>query len=265
MKLALVGQERLGATPGQVGSCPSCGSPTVAKCGRLRVWHWAHHGQRHCDPWWENETEWHRTWKNCFPIHWQEIVHADNEGKRHVADVKTESGWVIEFQHSNLSEEERQSRDAFYPKIIWVVDGKRRKRDEQRLIQAWEDGISIPGTEDLKLIPRHSSALLSEWAGSVSPVFFDLGDTTTLWWKVAAFTNGSAYVLRYPRAQFIANQVTADRELANKFDEMLTEFPRQLISYERQKHLLMVTRMNTQNLSSPRHRWASGHRRTPRM
>lgn len=72
------------------------------KCGQLKVWHWAHRSIRSCDPWWENETPWHRAWKNQFPADWQEKVHRTDNGEKHVADVKTKSGVVLEFQHSPL-------------------------------------------------------------------------------------------------------------------------------------------------------------------
>ena len=105
----------------------------IAKCGDQRVWHWAHRGVRVCDPWWEPETEWHRAWKNEFPADWQEAIHFAQTGEKHVADVKTQSGMVIEFQHSFLKTEERMSREAFYRKMVWVVDGRRRKRDAAQL------------------------------------------------------------------------------------------------------------------------------------
>jgi hypothetical protein len=41
---------------------------------------------------------------------WQEIVHRSDSGEKHIADVKTDHGWVIEFQHSYLNPEERRSR-----------------------------------------------------------------------------------------------------------------------------------------------------------
>lgn len=67
MQLALVGSERLEAFPGGRGQCPTCGAAMIAKCGPRILHHWAHAGRRNCDPWWENETEWHREWKNLFP------------------------------------------------------------------------------------------------------------------------------------------------------------------------------------------------------
>ena len=113
MKFALAHGQRQEAQPNLSGECPGCGRPMVARCGEVRVRHWAHKGRRHCDPWWENETEWHRGWKDRFPADWQEIVHPDGDGERHIADVKTGDGWVIEFQHSYIKPEERRSREAF--------------------------------------------------------------------------------------------------------------------------------------------------------
>ena len=133
MKIAVVNDERKSAEPTLHGTCPGCGNPVVAKCGEKRIWHWSHKGTRHCDVWWENETEWHRAWKDCFPIHWQEVVHPAPNGERHIADVKTDHDWVIEFQHSYLKADERRARDNFYQKLIWVVDGTRRETDRAQL------------------------------------------------------------------------------------------------------------------------------------
>ena len=83
MKFALVDGQRLEAQPHLSGVCRTCGRPVVAKCGEIRIWHWAHQGERLCDPWGENETEWHRAWKGRFPESWQEVVHqADTVGNR---------------------------------------------------------------------------------------------------------------------------------------------------------------------------------------
>ena len=112
MKFALVNDQRHEAAPGLSGRCMSCDQAMVAKCGNVKVWHWAHKGRRTCDLWWENETEWHRTWKGRFPENWQEVVHKDDAGEKHIADVKTDQGWVIEFQHSHIKPEERHSRDT---------------------------------------------------------------------------------------------------------------------------------------------------------
>ena len=130
MKYALVNGESAEATKGTIGDCPNCGAELMARCGDLKIHHWAHKGNRTCDPWWENETEWHRSWKGNFAKEWQEVVHIDETGEKHIADVKTQNGWVMEFQHSFLQKTERQSRNTFYKKMVWVVNGTRRKNDK---------------------------------------------------------------------------------------------------------------------------------------
>jgi competence protein CoiA len=141
MKFAVVGEERREAQPGLSGKCPLCGNAMIAKCGDIRVRHWAHLGTRTCDPWWEPETEWHRAWKNRFPENWQEISHLSENGEKHRADVKTDRGVVLEFQHSFLQREERESREKFYRNMVWVVNGLRRVRDRsgffESLARAW--------------------------------------------------------------------------------------------------------------------------------
>ena len=52
MKYSIVNGERSEAQPGLTGLCQACDHPTVAKCGEIKIWHWAHKGKRKCDPWW---------------------------------------------------------------------------------------------------------------------------------------------------------------------------------------------------------------------
>ncbi|WP_353957128.1 competence protein CoiA family protein [Pseudomonas siliginis] len=66
MEIALVDGVRTLPSPGTQGNCQACGAPMTAKCGEQNVWHWAHQGRRVCDPWWENEGEWHRAWSSSF-------------------------------------------------------------------------------------------------------------------------------------------------------------------------------------------------------
>lgn len=124
MEFALVNGQRHTAEPKLVGACPACGNRMLSKCGTKVLWHWAHHGRRHCDPWWENETEWHRSWKACFPEEWREQVQFDAKGEKHVADVKTPWGTVLEFQNSPMSPQELQVREQFYGRMLWIVNGR---------------------------------------------------------------------------------------------------------------------------------------------
>lgn len=176
MKFALVEGHRRVARPGLSGECPRCGSALVARCGDIRVWHWAHRGRRTCDQWWEPETEWHRAWKNQFPADWQEVLQRTKDGEKHIADVKTEDGWVIEFQHSYLRTEERRTREAFYGRMVWVVDGLRRTRDRPRFFKALSCALVVRGKPLTLSIPKVEGALLRDWANSRAPVFFDFGE-----------------------------------------------------------------------------------------
>ena len=232
MKFALVNRQRQEAQPSLSGKCPACDHPMVAKCGEVKVWHWAHRGGRFCDPWWENETEWHRGWKDQFPVDWLEVVHQSETGEKHIADVKTDRGWVIEFQHSYLKPEERQSRDTFYPKLIWVVDGTRRKRDSAQLLNAWKEGVPVGENSLVRRAFSDGCVLLREWADSNAPIFFDLGERQILWWLFAKSTNGSAYVAPYPRDKFIESHRGAATDIAREFDEFVNDIPKLVAVYE---------------------------------
>jgi len=124
MQLALVDNQRVEAFTGGRGTCPTCLSTMIAKCGTRVINHWAHYKKRECDPWWENETQWHRDWKNLFPIECREVNHVAHDGEVHRADIKTPTGIVIEIQHSSITDIERKAREDFYKNLVWVVDGK---------------------------------------------------------------------------------------------------------------------------------------------
>lgn len=124
MQFALVDGERVEAFPGGRGTCEICGNNALAKCGPRIMHHWAHAGRRDCDPWWENETEWHRAWKSHFPESCREVAYRDSSGEVHRADIVTPTGIVIEVQHSAMTDAERESREGFYKNLVWVIDGR---------------------------------------------------------------------------------------------------------------------------------------------
>jgi competence CoiA-like predicted nuclease len=125
----------------------------MSKCGKKTIWHWAHTPTKHCDPWWKNETLWHRNWKNQYPADWQEIVHFDScNGEKHIADIKTDTGQVIEFQNSPISSEELEQREAFYGDIIWVVNGEKFEKNFH-ILHKLPDSKSYL-VEDVVFFPR---------------------------------------------------------------------------------------------------------------
>lgn len=219
MKFSLVGEQRQEAQPKLSGTCPACGNPVIAKCGKVRIWHWAHKGEFACDPWWENETEWHRAWKGHFPADWQEVVHQGPSGEKHIADVKTDQGWVLEFQHSHMKPEERQSRDNFYPKLVWVVDALRRKRDRVKFADAWNRGAPVGRNPRVRKI-RLDTTLLREWADSSAHVFFDFGLDMHLVSLISRGAGPIGHALAFPRMQLI--NFFLNREAQN-FEALMRE------------------------------------------
>lgn len=148
----------------------------VAKCGRVKAWHWAHLSNYNCDPWWESETQWHRDWKNRFPTDWQEVVHVDEKtGERHIADVKTPHDLVIEFQHSPLDYAELVSRESFYKNMIWIVDGDRGSLDPAN----FHLGFQPRPLEFRPLIHLVKwwgrGQILHKWSEASAPVYIDFG------------------------------------------------------------------------------------------
>lgn len=222
MKYALVNGEKEEAAKGAKGLCTSCGSELIAKCGEIKINHWAHRGNRNCDPWWENETEWHRSWKNNFPKEWQEITHTNEKsGEKHIADVKTASDWVLEFQHSQINPEERNSRNEFYPKLVWVLDGTRRKRDKinfHRILDEFTIKSNVPKLK--AVIGQDDCKLIEEWHESNAFVFLDFQDEDEagkliVWFLFRKRAENKAYLLPVLRDDFI------ELHKKNGFDEFI--------------------------------------------
>ena len=251
MKFSLVSGQRQLAQPGLSGTCPNCGRTTHAKCGELKAWHWAHRTMRDCDSWWEKETEWHLDWKDQFPPDWQEIVHHAEDGERHIADVKTPDGWVLEFQHSIIRPEERRSREAFYQALIWVVDGKKRQRDEAKFLSAWANGEALHPISSKRRINLPKSALLRDWTGSTAHVFFDFGDKT-LWWLFPASDDMRAYVFQVSRDEFLRAQREINVHGESKFDSLVQNFTAFIANYELPPPVLQTRNLKV-NFPPPNH------------
>ena len=159
----------------------------ITKCGRYVRWHWAHKARITCDPWKESETDWHRYWKDAFPVDCQEVVHIDDRShEKHIADVRTDSAFVVEVQHSPISEVEARSRENFYRNMIWIVDAR-------HLIGWFSLGMAHDLASCSPMMYRiewwGSSRLLEKWSKSRVHVYFDVmnsareyvGDDGKLW------------------------------------------------------------------------------------
>jgi competence protein CoiA len=212
MRFALANGQRVEAYPKGKGTCPLCHGEVIAKCGTRRVYHWAHWGMRNCDTWAEKETDWHRAWKNHFPVECQEFIQHDKQsGERHIADVRTPHGLVIEFQHSHLEPLERAKRERFYGNMVWVVDGT-RLRDYPRFNKG-KDNLWPTGVPGYYLLAFPDECFPAMWLDSSVPVIFDFRGVNEsqppdvfrdgLWCLLPGRAEGSAVVVGMSREEFV--------------------------------------------------------------
>lgn len=212
MRFALIDTNRVEAEPGLKGLCPGCNQPVIAKCGPERVRHWAHRYNQVCDRWWERETEWHRTWKSNYPLPWQEKFLADQQtGDKHIVDVRTTDGLIIEFQHSAIKSQERIARESFYKDMVWVVDGSRNKRDFPRFIKRIRHFQYIK--KGIFRVDNPQECFPSAWLESSVPVIFDFKGTESgdapilmknlLYCLFPILVGGDATVVEMPHETFI--------------------------------------------------------------
>ena len=172
--------------------CPCCNTEVIAKCGNIKLHHWAHKNLKNCDEWYEM-TAWHLEWQNSFPLHCREVVIQDGDEK-HRADIKI-NNLFIEFQHSSLSAKASELRESFYGKqtnqLIWIIDGTGNRIDngwknndvlllkQSRLVFLVDKSSNIYaeliGYCDVPLI-RKLSLPIELVINPTFPVFVDLGD-----------------------------------------------------------------------------------------
>lgn len=132
MRYALVqGRKVAPEQRGQRGVCPGCGAEVSARAfqSKHRVSHWAHLRRAECDPWWENESEWHLGWKAAISggdSAREEVIVRDRVGRWHRADVLARDGGVVELQRSSLAADAVEQRETFYLRnqggLIWIFD-----------------------------------------------------------------------------------------------------------------------------------------------
>ena len=248
MHLALVEGVRTPPSPKLAGTCPVCGDPMLAKCGTIRVHHWAHQGVRICDDWWERELAWHRDWKNNFPIAWQENIRFADDGEKHIADVRTEAGLVIEFQHSALKPAEREARERFYGSMVWVVDGTRLVRDLPRFLE-YKDILHGTGSNGIYTCHAPERLFPRNWITSSACVFFDFGvregEPDLLWGILPYRVRDEAIVIAMPRSQFVERakvhaEILPARALAENIAQMMQLQAMRLAQLNRQRTSMMM-------------------------
>ncbi len=256
-KFALVNEDRAEAQPGLRGTCAFCQSEMIAKCGPVRIRHWAHKSNASCDHWWENETEWHRIWKNRFPVEWQEIIHKDTAGERHIADIKTDKEFVIEFQHSAIKSSEVQSREAFYKNMAWIVNGACLKSGYPHFCKGVNSLRNLNNT-GFFLSTSPEACFPAGWLTSSVPVYFDFqtdSKRADLWCLFPGRVEGYTIIACVSHKQFIELSSTTPHLLrAQEYLSQITQCIRQERTTVAPKVAIPVPYMQHTRLSRRRRR-----------
>ncbi len=210
MQFALFDSIRVKAFPKGRARCEVCDSEVIAKCGVYYADHWAHKARRECDLWWETETEWHRQWKEKFPENWREIVIKRND-IMHRADVLTDKEVVIEFQNSPISLQELQAREAFYKRMLWVVNAESFK-DRFRIISKVESETKKIDRDIEMATSRYDYELRME----IKKGLVDLNDLELEIENLEERVQSVKYVLESHRA-FVSNK----KQICDRFSEFL--------------------------------------------
>ena len=226
MRFALVNNEKVEARKGLKGLCPLCRNDVTAKCGNWRINHWAHKANYNCDSWWENETEWHRAWKNEYPKEWQEIALSAPTGEKHFADVHTDLKLTIEFQNSSISSEERATRELFYGQMIWVVNCNNRARDYARLIKAKAKDLIQTNVKGFHLTINPENCFPATWLDRKVPVAFDFSSDTSreaqavssepLWYLLPERIEGCSVIVEFSYKAFVSATRTRPHLIPNQ-------------------------------------------------
>jgi hypothetical protein len=103
------------------GVCPACGGKVLARCGAIRVHHWAHESGQECDSWSEGIGPWHLAWQRLVEPAFVEVPRGP-----HRADILGSDDTVIELQHSPLTPAAIAARERHYGKMVWLIDATQR-------------------------------------------------------------------------------------------------------------------------------------------
>jgi len=147
--------------------CPECNAEVIPVCGNTYAHHWRHKVKTDCILEYTPMTPWHKAWQNQFDDSCREIVHFDEITKeKHVADIKTQNGIIVELQHSAISIEERVSREKFYKNMIWIIDGRKYYEKFKKIKYK-----QINQYQFICLNPNEGFP--SEWLNCSVPIYFD--------------------------------------------------------------------------------------------
>ena len=185
-------------------------------------------------------------------------------GEKHIADVRTDKGLVIEFQHSPIKPDELTAREKFYKDMLWVVDGTRLKYDCTRFVKG-QNLVYSSGSPGMFHVYDPAKCFPSAWVTSSVPVVFDfLGNASTndamdfrapLYCLFPVRVGRSATFAKIPRKAFI--KATLNGEWSGRVSGIMEKLRKEKYEWDNHEesnerswemHKLQMSRLNNPGL-----------------
>ena len=184
----------------------------------------------------------------------------EKTGEKHIADVLTVNGLVIDFQHSHINPKERESYEKFYRNMVWVVDGTRLKRDYPRFFKGQKRFLHFkePQLKGFSLVDFPDEVFPADWIESSVPVIFDFRGIissiepqdavkNTLWCLLPKRADRYALVVCLGREDFITttkirNQLLPVDEYIQLFTDLLRPKQRLQVKVKRRESQYILER-----------------------
>lgn len=212
------GKKRGPLAKGERTSCRDCGGLLSAVMPVENTPHWRHKAGD-CDSWSEPEGPWHLGWKERFDLSCREVsLRDDLTGELHRADILVGSGLgqatVLELQHSPISEDERNAREAFYRRdhrMFWLVnlhDEKSFLGTYFRMSLDFSSRVSKLNGKDFAVMRwvGPNKQFIEKWKRAKAHVFFNFGPY--IFYLAGSSTGGLGAPLR--RGEFALCQLSHD-------------------------------------------------------
>lgn len=209
-----------------------CNSPIMELVlGRgLRIPHFRHkrRGQCSCS---DGETEWHREWKSHFDQIERDMGIDSVTGEHNRADAVVGDNFVVEFQHSPISDEEQKNRERFYggnKGMVWIVDANKK-----RLLKRLDEASKMHGFTSMKERPFNgiyfkvhfpNEIFPREWLNRPVGVIFDYGQDRDLIYLLPVHESSACVCRFYKRQELIDALKTKSKQFMQSATQIEKEY-----------------------------------------
>jgi len=163
-----------------------------------------------------------------------------------------------------MGDEERKARNTFYKKIVWVVDGTRRKTDIDQFSHLLASSIKLKTKNPTFAVnPDNKNRLLAEWHNNDSMVFFDFKQfdqdgQRIIWFVLPKLELKDAYIPGFSTYLFIQAfpvSLFIETHINSVFDQFFTrEIYEHVLQYCKELHNIR-RRYKSERFLDPKFNW----------